>query len=237
MRASCAFVMISVFGAAVIAAAVQKDDKAKDAQAKDDKAKTAAKVNPADPALAALYPQPTDAHKQMAKADEGVWDATMRAYLAGPDQPPQEFKGTEKVRAVADGLWVISEFESDFVGGKKFRGHGITGYDTQKKKIVGAWADNMSTNLGTIEGDYDPKSNTTTLWFQMTDPMTGQVRKDKHIEEYKADGHKVYTIYMAGPGGEQVKLMEIESKRRKDSAGTNTDEQKEQKKDAKADKK
>ena len=230
MRAFCAFVMTSILGAAVIAHAVQKDDKAKDAKSKDDKAKAAAKVNPADPALAALYPQPTEVHKEMAKADAGVWDATMRAYLAGPDQPPQEFKGTETIRAVADGLWMISEFESDFVGGKKFRGHGITGYDTQKKKIVGAWADNMSTSLGTLEGDYDPKSNTVTLWFQMTDPMTGQTRKDKHVAEHKADGHNLYTIYMAGPGGQQIKLMEIESKRRKDAAGDS--EKKNEKKDA-----
>jgi hypothetical protein len=221
--------MTSILAAAAIALAVQKGDKAKYAKAKDDKDKAAAKVNAADPALAALYPQPTEAHKEMAKADVGVWDATMRAYLAGPDQPPQEFKGTETVRAVADGLWMISEFESDFVGGKKFRGHGITGYDTQKKKIVGAWADNMSTSLGTLEGDYDPKSNSVTLWFQMTDPMTGQMRKDKHVAEHKAEGHNLYTIYMAGPGGQQIKLMEIESKRRND---TGDSEKKNEKQDA-----
>ncbi|MEX2137710.1 MAG: DUF1579 domain-containing protein [Pirellulales bacterium] len=217
---------MSVLSAAVVAMAVQKDDKAKDSKAKDDKAKTDAKVNPTDPALAALYPQPSEAHKEMIKADEGVWDATMRAYFAGPDQPPLEFKGTEKVRSVANGLWMVSEFEADFVGGKKFYGHGITGYDTQKKKIVGAWADNMSTSLGTMEGDYDPKSNSVTLWFQIADPMTGQMRKDKHVAEHKGDGHNLYTIYMAGPGGQQIKLMEIESKRRKDGGEPKADEKK-----------
>src|SRR5687767_14770677 len=226
MRAFCGFVVICVLGAGVVAMAVEKDDKAKDSKAKDDQAKKDAKANPTDPALAALYPQPTEAHKELVKSDVGVWDATMRAYLAGPDQPPQEFKGTETVRAVADGLWTISEFEADFVGGKKFRGHGITGYDTQKKKFVGAWADNMSTSLGTLEGDYDPKSNTVTLWFQMTDPMTGQLRKDKHVAEHKADGHNLYTIYQAGPGGQQIKLMEIESKRRKEAGESKPDEKK-----------
>jgi hypothetical protein len=236
MRTHCVIV-ICIMSAAIAIAAVQKEDNSEGTKANDDKAKASAKANGSDAALAALYPQPTETHKQMIKADEGVWDATMRGYFAGPDQPPQEFKGIEKVRAVADGLWMISEFEGDFVGGKKFRGHGITGYDPQKKKIVGAWADNMTTSLGTLEGEYDPKTKTTTLWFQMPDPMTGQMRKDKHVEEYKADGHKLYTIYMAGPGGEQIKLMGIESKRRKDSGDTNTEEKKEVKKDDKADKK
>jgi hypothetical protein len=224
MRAFSAILVMSLLCAAIVAMAVQKDDK--DSKAKDDKAKADAKATPTDPALAALYPQPSEAHKEMIKTDVGAWDATMRAYFAGPDQPPQEFKGTEKVRAVANGLWMVSEFESDFVGGQKFHGHGITGYDTQKKKIVGAWADNMSTSLGTLEGDYDPKSNKVTLWFQSTDPMTGQTRKDKHVAEEKGDGHKLYTIYMTVPGGAEVKLMEIESKRRKDAGESKADEKK-----------
>jgi hypothetical protein len=236
MRTLTSMVALSLLSMAVVAMAVQKDEKTKDSKAKDDKSKADAKVNPTDPALAALYPRPTEAHKEMIKSDEGVWDATMRAYFAGPDQPPQEFKGTEKVRSVANGLWMVSEFESDFVGGQKFHGHGITGYDARKKKIVGAWADNMSTSLGTLEGDYDPKSNSVTLWFQILDPMTGQMRKDKHVAEHKAEGHKLYTIYMTAPGGAEVKLMEIESKRRKD-ASEKPEEKKEEKKDGKADKK
>lgn len=225
MRTLSSIVALSLLSVAVVAVALQTDDKAKDSKPQDDKAKKEAKAEPGtDPA--SLYPQPTEAHKEMIKADEGVWDATMRAYFAGPDQPPQEFKGTEKVRSVANGLWLVSEFESDFIGGKKFRGHGITGYDTRKKKIVGAWADNMSTSLGTMEGDYDPKSNKVTLWFQIPDPMTGQMRKDKHVAEYKGEGHKLYTIYMTAPGGAEVKLMEIESRRRKDAGEKKTDEKK-----------
>jgi len=217
MRALMMLVVLWLVFTNVVATAAQKDDKAKKE-----------KAQPADPAAEALYPQPTEAHKEMTKADEGVWDAVMKAYFAGPNQPPQEFKGIETVRAAVDGLFLISDFEADFVGGKKFRGHGISGYDPRKKKIVGVWADNMSPTLGTLEGDYEPKSKSITMWFTHPDPMTGEMRKDKHVAETKGDGHKLYTIYMSAPGGgdQQVKVLEIESKRRKESGETKAAETK-----------
>jgi hypothetical protein len=232
MRIVSVLFTVGLFAAAVVAAA-QKDDKGKDNKAKDDKTKKEAAAPAGSTALAALYPQPTDIHKELVKANEGTWDATMRFYSKGPNQPPQEFKGVETIRAAADGLFLITEFEADFVGGKKFRGHGITGYDTRKRKIVGTWADNMNTSIGTLTGDYDPKTKTVTYLFEITDPATGQMRKDKQVDEHKADGHKLYTIFMAGSGGSQVKLMEIETRRRKDEGAPKPDQKEEAKKDGK----
>jgi hypothetical protein len=224
-------IMLAAVGilSAVVVAAAQKDDK-KDSKAKDEKAKKESTAGSDSAALAALYPQPTDIHKELAKANEGVWDATMRFYAAGPDKPPQEFKVTETVRAAADGLFLITEFEADFVGGKKFRGHGITGYDPRKRKIVGTWADNMNTTIGTLSGDYDPKTKTVTYLFEIADPATGQMRKDKHVDEHKAEGHKLYTIYGATAAGSQGKLMEIETKRRKDADPAKPDKKEDEKK-------
>jgi Protein of unknown function (DUF1579) len=208
MRANFPITVLIFFVA--VTAVAQKDDKPK----KEEKTEAKKSSDAAD-----LYPQPTDAHKALVKAEEGVWDATMKAYLAGPGQPPTEFKGVETVRAIADGLYVTTDFEADFIGGKKFKGHGITGYDVAKKKMVGVWADNMSTSIGTIEGDFDPANKTVTLWFESPDPKSGQTRKEKHVVEYRSDGHKVYTIFSAATYGAnpQVKLMEIDSVRRKGS--------------------
>ena len=116
MRTLSLLFVVGLFSAVVVAS--QKDDKAKDSKAKDEKAKKESTAGSDSAALAALYPQPTDIHKELAKANEGVWDATMRFYAAGPDKPPQEFKGTETVRAAADGLFLITEFEADFVGAR-----------------------------------------------------------------------------------------------------------------------
>jgi hypothetical protein len=235
MRTFSVLLAVALFSAVVVVAS-QKDDKAKDSKAKDEKAKKESTAS-GSAALAALYPQPTDVHKELSKANEGVWDATMRFYAAGPDKPPQEFKGTETVRAAADGLFLITEFEADFVGGKKFRGHGITGYDPRKKKIVGTWADNMNNTIGALTGDYDPKTKTVTYLFEIADPGTGQIRKDKHIDEHKAEGHKLYTIYGTTAAGGQGKLMEIETKRRKDADPAKSDTKEDEKKPEKDGKK
>jgi hypothetical protein len=213
---------------AVVTVAAQKDDKGKEGKTKDEKSKKESSAPAGSAGIAALYPSPTDIHKELVKANEGAWDATMRFYAAGPDKPPQEFKGTETVRAAVDGLFLITEFEADFVGGKKFRGHGITGYDTRKRKIVGTWADNMNTSIGALTGDYDPKTKTVTYLFEIADPGTGQMRKDKHVDEHKTEGHKLYTIYGATAGGGQGKLMEIETKRRKDADASKAGEQKDE---------
>ena len=217
---------------AIVVVAAQKGDNKSDSKTKGEKPKKEPAAPAGNAALAALYPQPTDIHKELVKASEGVWDATMRFYANGPNQPPQEFKGTETIRAAADGLFLITEFEADFVGGKKFRGHGITGYDPRKRKIVGTWADNMNTSIGTLTGDYDPKTKTVTYLFEIPDSATGQMRKDKQVDEFKAEGHKLYTIYATGAGGSQVKVMEIETKRRKDAEASKAGEKKEDEKKA-----
>jgi hypothetical protein len=230
MRTLSVLFAAGLFSAVVVVAA-QKDEKSKDSKGKEAKKESTSASGSA--ALAALYPQPTDIHKELVKANEGVWDATMRLYASGSDKP-QEFKGTETVRAAADGLFLITEFEADFVGGKKFRGYGITGYDPRKRKIVGTWADNMNTSIGTLTGDYDPKTKTVTYVFEIADPATGQMRKDKHVDEHKAEGHKLYTIYDATAGSNQRKLMEIETRRRKDADAAKAADKKED--DKKADK-
>jgi uncharacterized protein DUF1579 len=124
------------------------------------------------------------------------------------------------MEAVSDGLWLRSNYEGDFLGGKKFKGHGIFGYDPLKKKYVGVWVDNMQTSLGMLEGEFDAKTNTSNMKFETTDPTTRQPIRQQHKTEYKVDGNKVFSIHMQIPGaGDQwVKMLEIESKRRPKSA-------------------
>lgn len=207
-----------------------KKDDAKKEEAKKD-AKKGEKKEPAS-AAQELYPQPTEVHRELIKSEEGTWDTTMKAYIAGPTAEPQVFKGVETNKSIADGLWLHSEFESEFLAGKKFKGEGHTGYDTRKKKLVGVWVDNMSTYISQMEGDYDMKTNTVTWSVEHPDPMTGKTVKDKHVAQYKGDGHKIYTIYIQVPqaGAEPVKVVEIESKRRKPDGAKNGETNKEDKK-------
>ena len=209
-KLSFAVAMLGLFIGSTLAAQKESQDEKKDAKAKQE-TKT-----PPDGDLSALYPKPGKEIQQMIKAEEGVWDATMKVYMAGPDAEPTTYKGVETMEAVSDGLWLRSSYEGDFLGGKKFKGHGIFGYDPLKKKYVGVWVDNMQTSLGMLEGEFDAKTKTSNMKFETTEPSTGQPIRQQHKTEYKADGHKVFSIQMQIPGaGDQwVKMLEIESKRR-----------------------
>ena len=55
--------------------------------------------------------------------------------MSGPDSEPSVSKGVEVDKLMPGGLWLMNDFEGEF-GGMAFHGHGVNGYDTQKKKYV-----------------------------------------------------------------------------------------------------
>src|SRR5262245_55426309 len=72
-------------------------------------------------------PKPGPEHAKL-KELVGTWDATFS--MMG-----QESKATAIYRMGPGGLWLLSNFNGE-IGGMKFSGHGVDGYDTAKKKYV-----------------------------------------------------------------------------------------------------
>jgi hypothetical protein len=158
-------------------------------------------------------PKPTAEHQRLAK-DVGTWDATIKGWMRGPDSEPSVSQGVETVKLLPGGLWAHSEFNGK-LGDQEFHGCGQTGFDTNKKKYVGTWVDTMSTELMTMEGDYDAASRTLTMSAKGTDP-TGKAYDAKMTSKYDDDDTRVFTMSMKSEEtkGEYVKLMEITYKRR-----------------------
>src|SRR5262249_5080523 len=107
----------------------------------------------AAPALAQQPPTASPEHKVFA-LEEGTWDATIKAFTAGPDADPAVSKGMEVNTLMPGGMWVLSKFEGE-MGGIKFEGRGQFGYDPLKKKYIGTWIDSMSPMLTVLDGSYD----------------------------------------------------------------------------------
>ena len=95
------------------------------------------------------FPKPGPEHEQL-KELEGTWDAVME--MGG-----QKSKATATYKSICGGMWMQSDFQGD-LGGIKFQGHGLDGYDLTKKKHVGVWVDSMSSAPMHFEGNYDPKT-------------------------------------------------------------------------------
>ena len=146
--------------------------------------------------------------QQIFRDDAGTWDAKVDSMM-----PPSTSKGTETNTLSCGGLCLVTDFKGEF-GGMPFEGHGTTVYDPAKKKYVGSWTDSMSTGLMVSESTWDAKTKTMTGWMEGPD-MEGKVTKMRSTVEYKADGTRVFTMFMNGPDGKEMAGMKITYTKRK----------------------
>lgn len=166
-----------------------------------------------EPRQDAEYPiaKPGPEHEVL-KDDVGVWEAEVKTFMPGSDEPMVS-KGQETNRLLG-GLWLVSDFRGEF-GGQAFRGHGINGYDTQKKKYVGTWIDSMTSQMMIMEGTYDASKKTLTTAGEMYDPSTQQNCKVKNVATTNPDGTRTMAMFMesAAYGDKPFKMMEITYKK------------------------
>jgi len=141
------------------------------------------------------------------KQGAGTWDATV--YMG-----PEPSKGTETVRIIGDGMWLVTDFESTF-GGAPFTGHGITGFDAQKKVYVGVWVDSMSPTAMHMQGTLDAAGKKMTSTGEAPDPATGKMVKHMMTETYIDADSREFVMSVAGPDGKAMETMKIVYKRRK----------------------
>ncbi len=148
---------------------------------------------------------------EILKHDVGTWDATVESFMPG-DAQPMVSKGVE-TNDLVGGLWLVTDFKSDMMG-QPFLGHGVSGWDPNKKRYVGTWVDTMSTGLGLSESTYDAATKTMTGTFEGPDP-TGQVMKMKAVVVNKDPDTRVFTMSGPGPDGKDMTYMRITYVRRK----------------------
>jgi|SRR5882672_10529801 len=150
---------------------------------------------------------PGPAHKVLDSL-AGEWNITARFWMAGPDGPPMESKGTVTSRWVLGGRFLQEEVSSEMMG-KPFQGMGLTGYDNMKKKYVNVWADSMGTSLTTCQGSADAAGKVITYEGKMDEPMTGE--KDKPFKYIlRIESPDKHILEMHDPTrGEKSKMGEI----------------------------
>jgi len=121
------------------------------------------------------YAAPGAGHKVL-ESLVGEWDVQSRSWMAGPDGPVTESKGTATVKWTLGGRYLQESFSGEMMQ-RPFQGEGVTAYDNFKKKYVSTWMDTMSTGIFISEGTADEAGKVLTFLGKMDEPMTGQ--KDK----------------------------------------------------------
>lgn len=150
-------------------------------------------------------PGPGPEHAAL-KRLEGVWLAKVK----GPDGDSQ---GAMTCRMGCGGLWLTSEFSAD-LGGLKFEGRGMDGYDPVSKKHVSVWVDSMSTRPLFFEGTYDPAKKVLVQFAEGPGP-DGKPAKFRSETRYPDDDHQLFSLFQVTPEGKELKVMTIEYTRKR----------------------
>jgi hypothetical protein len=139
------------------------------------------------------------------KSMEGAWDCVVK-------MGDQESKATSTTKAALGGLWMITDFKGS-LGGESYEGHGVDGYDPDKKKYIGTWTDSMSTTMMTFEGTYDEGTKTLTMYSSGKGP-DGNPAKWKGVTTHKDKDHQTFKMYLVQDGAENL-MMSIDYTRKK----------------------
>lgn len=157
------------------------------------------------------FPQPTPAHKAMAR-EVGTWDASVRVWMT-PDAPPETSAASETCKMLG-GFWLVTEFNGD-MGGIPFTGRSQMGYDADSGEYFATWIDSMAPAMYRTRGKYDVATHTLTLAGEGDDWMTGEPKRMKMITRYIDDNNKRFEIHESPIGSDDWrKTMEIDYTRK-----------------------
>ena len=162
---------------------------------------------------AADGPKAVKGPEEVLGQEDGEWDAEVTVTLSGEDKPVTS-KAVESNRLLG-GKWLVSDFRGEFAG-QPFEGHGQYGFDVKKGKYVGTWIDVMSTRIDTMEGTYDEKTKTLTMYCEMVDPKSGKPLMGRFVTVFQEGGSRIFTESLKADGAsDYAKFMEITYKKRK----------------------
>lgn len=166
------------------------------------------------PLMAQEPPTPGPQHLKIARS-AGSWDCVID--MIGEDGKPTQSKGTTEARMLLGGLWLVDEFKGDFMGAP-FEGHGTTGYDPAKGKVVVTWIDSWTPSLLLLEGDFDASGKVLTV-SGMGVGMDGKPAKYRNVTTWHSDDKFVFEMHVTGSDGKEVKGLTITYTRRTKKTG------------------
>jgi hypothetical protein len=142
----------------------------------------------------------------------GQWDVVSEGH-GGEGQPAVKGKAVMKSSMLGQ-LWLVNASDME-ISGMKMKSIQMIGYDPNKKKYVGIWADSMVNHMWQYEGTVDEAGKKLTLDAEgpsMTGDGTMTNYRDAY--EFKDDNTIIATSSMQGEDGEWTVIMEGTAKRR-----------------------
>jgi hypothetical protein len=161
-------------------------------------------------------PNPSPEHLWLQRL-VGNWSVESECFL-GPDQPPMQTTGTERVRSLGD-LWTIGEGK---IGANTESGSAedcnaimTLGYDPLTKRFVGTFIASMMTHLWSYNGSLDATGQVLTL--DTVGPSfadDGTMAPYQDIIEFVDSDHRTLRSQMRGPDGQWTQFMSAHYRRK-----------------------
>jgi len=121
-------------------------------------------------------------------------------------------KGASHARLLG-GFWMIEEGRNTLMPYVFTMTHG---FDPQRAKFVGTWADSMMPHLWRYEGTVDATGNILTLDTEGPNPMEGgRISKVREVTEFKSNDLRVLTSSRVAADGTLTKIMTVTLRRKK----------------------
>ncbi|MBW3543191.1 MAG: DUF1579 domain-containing protein [Planctomycetes bacterium] len=141
----------------------------------------------------------------------GKWETTTRLWMAGPEGPAVESKGTAVFEWILGGRY-LQQRTAGKMFGLPHEGLGMFGYDNFKKKYTSVWFDNMSTAVLHSEGLLDRSGTVVTFVGTMDEFLTGEHDKaTKYVLRLGKDRHvfEIHDLGIVDRDKEQTRVMEV----------------------------
>jgi len=155
-------------------------------------------------------PAPGAEHERLLRK-VGVWDVDCYYHMS-PEEPVRA-QGVERVEAVG-GYWTIGRFEVE-LHGRRIEGRSVTGYDPVKLGFIGSWFDSATPFFYYFEGQFDDENGVLTMEGDNTDPMSGNLVLYRSEEEFVDEDHRVLSLFVESPPGNETQILRYEFTRRK----------------------
>lgn len=141
---------------------------------------------------------PGEMHQWLAKAS-GNW--TLRGEFHEMDGSKQLMCGRACFRMILGGRWQEQTFSGTYRG-KPFGGHGITGFDNEKKQFTNYWFDTMSTSTAPASGTLSEDGTTLTMAGEWE--MMGQKMPFRQVITWLNACQMRFQMYMTWQGNESL---------------------------------
>lgn len=154
---------------------------------------------------------PGPEHAVMAKWS-GSWDRSIKLWMK-PGGKPFEMTSSAEIAMIMDGRFSRMTATSD-MGGHKYTGESTIGFDRTTKKWSVYAVDNMGTAPTFLEGTSADGGKTIEFAGTMTVAGKDTPMKTRWVQTEKGPDEIVMEMYK-GEGKDEVKMMEVVSRRKK----------------------